>query len=149
MRGMPTEQRFRHLHRVTYAECTVGNHVYYARYLDLLEMARGEFFRSLGRTFSDLQQEDLIFPVVESHLFYKSAARYDDELIIETWISELAGVRLSFAYEILRIDTLILEASTRHVCTSTKEKPKRLPDFLVTQLRPYAAPIPAADDASG
>ena len=41
---------FRHSHRVTYAECTMGNHIYYARYLDLLEAARGEFFRSLGTT---------------------------------------------------------------------------------------------------
>jgi len=28
---------FVHTHRVTYAECTVGNHIYHARYLDLLE----------------------------------------------------------------------------------------------------------------
>lgn len=30
--------------RVTYADCTVGNHVYYSRYPDFLEEARGEFF---------------------------------------------------------------------------------------------------------
>jgi acyl-CoA thioesterase FadM len=41
---------FCHTHRVTYAECTVGNHVYHSRYLDLLEAARGEFIRSLGAT---------------------------------------------------------------------------------------------------
>ena len=41
---------FRHPHRVTYAECTVGNHIYHSRYLDLLEAARGEFLRSLGPT---------------------------------------------------------------------------------------------------
>jgi len=28
---------FRHSLRVTYAHCTMGNHVYYARYLDILE----------------------------------------------------------------------------------------------------------------
>ena len=36
---------FRHPHRVSYAECTVGNHVYHSRYLDWLEAARGEFIR--------------------------------------------------------------------------------------------------------
>ena len=36
---------FRHHHRVTYAECTIGDHVYHSRYLDLLEAARGEFMR--------------------------------------------------------------------------------------------------------
>ena len=39
---------FRYIRRVTYAECTLGNHIYHARYLDLLEAARGEFFRQLG-----------------------------------------------------------------------------------------------------
>ena len=39
---------FCHQHRVSYAECTVGNHVYHARYLDFLEAARGEWLRSLG-----------------------------------------------------------------------------------------------------
>ena len=42
---------FRHPHRVSYAECTVGNHVYHSRYLDWLEAARGEFIRSLARRF--------------------------------------------------------------------------------------------------
>ncbi len=32
---------FQYQHRVVYAECTVGTHVYYARYLDMLEAARG------------------------------------------------------------------------------------------------------------
>ena len=41
---------FRYPHRVTYAECTVGDHIYHSRYLDLLEAARGEFMRSLGPT---------------------------------------------------------------------------------------------------
>ena len=45
-----TLDMFRHTHRVTYAECTVGDHVYHSRYLDLLEAARGEFMRSLGST---------------------------------------------------------------------------------------------------
>jgi acyl-CoA thioesterase FadM len=34
---------FRHGRRVTYADCTVGKHVYYARHLDFLEAARGDF----------------------------------------------------------------------------------------------------------
>ena len=49
---------FCHTYRVTYADCTVGDHIYYSRYLDLLEAARGEFFRSLGCTFLQWQEQD-------------------------------------------------------------------------------------------
>jgi len=57
-----SHQIFTHTHRVTYAECTIGNHVYYARYLDLLETARGEFFRALGMTFQQLHDNGTVFP---------------------------------------------------------------------------------------
>ena len=74
---------FHHPHRVTYAECTVGDHIYHARYLDLLEAARGEFLRHLGLTVRQLQEADTIFPVIGAQVDYKAPARYDDLLRIE------------------------------------------------------------------
>ena len=79
------------LHRVSYAECTVGNHVYHSRYLDVLERARGEFFRSLGCPFLQLQEDDAIFPVIECAMKFRGMARYDDLLTVELWVSELGG----------------------------------------------------------
>lgn len=131
---------FETLHRVSYAECTAGNHIYYGRYLELLEFARGEFFRHLGQSFLQLQLDDAIFPVIESHLHYKAAARYDDLLQIELWMVELAGIRLSFEYEIRRQQTVILQGTTRHICTSLVDKPRRLPEVLVERLQPYLRP---------
>jgi acyl-CoA thioester hydrolase len=129
---------FQYSHRVTYAECTLGNHIYYARYLDLLEAARAELLRQLGATFLHWQQQDVIFPVLECHLRYKSPARYDDVLTIEVWITLAEKVRLNFAYRILnQTGDLILEAETLHVCTGLDEKPKRLPDQLQGSLAGY------------
>ena len=82
---------FRYSHRVTYAECTIGDHIYHSRYLDLLEAARGEFMRSLGETVLALQEADYIFPVIEARLRYKYPARYDDLLAIEVWMTEQFG----------------------------------------------------------
>lgn len=130
---------FTHEHRVTYADCTLGNHIYHSRYLDLLEAARGELFRHLGHTFLHYQQQGLIFPVIEARLNFKAPARYDDTIAIETWPTLVEGLRLNFAYRIIRPadDKLILEAATLHVCTSLEEKPKRLPKELIDALLPY------------
>jgi acyl-CoA thioester hydrolase len=129
-----------HTHRVTYAECTVGNHIYYGNYLQLLEAARGEFFRHLGTTFLQWQERDAIFPVVECLLRYKAAARYDDVLSIEVSVTSAERVRLNFAYRIVNQNgQLILEAETKHVCTSLADKPKRLPEELIAGLQPYMA----------
>lgn len=132
---------FRHTHRVTYAQCTLGNHIYYARYLDLLEAARGEFFRQLGTAMLYWQERDVIFPVVECRLRYKSPARYDDTLTIEVQPAAIEKVRLNFFHRILNQNrALILEADTFHVCTGLNEKPKRLPAELVAKLQPYLRP---------
>jgi acyl-CoA thioester hydrolase len=134
-------QTFVHTHRVSYAECTAGNHVYYARYLDLLESARGEFFRAAGMTFQQWHENGTLFPVIEAHVRYKDAARYDDVLQIEVWLTAMERVRINFAYRILNESRkLIVEADTFHACTSTADKPKRLPEELVVKLQPYLAP---------
>ncbi len=122
-------------HRVTYAECTAGNHVYYARYLDLLEAARGEFFRQLGTPLLQWQDQDTFFPVIECHLRYKYPARYDDVLTIEVWVTLAAGARINFAYRVLnQTGKLVLEGETYHVCARLNEKPRRLPTGLSGRL---------------
>jgi len=128
---------FRHAHRVSYAECTVGNHIYHSRYLDLLEAARGEFIRSLGPTVLHWQEKDVIFPVIEARLRYKSPARYDDLLAIEVWPTLVERVRLNFGHRITnQHGKLVLEAETFHACTGIDEKPKRMPEELVEKLKP-------------
>lgn len=129
---------FRHTHRVSYAECTVGNHVYHSRYLDWLEAARGEFIRSLGQTVLQWQERDVIFPVIEARLRYKFPARYDDVLAIEVWPTLVERVRLNFGHRILNQGgKLILEAETFHACTGVDEKPKRMPAELAEKLKPF------------
>ncbi len=129
---------FRHPYRVSYADCTIGNHVYHSRYLDWLEAARGEFIRSLGSTVLQWQERDVIFPVIEARLRYKLPARYDDLLAIEVWPTAIERVRLNFGHRILNPQGKpVLEAETFHACTSVNEKPKRLPEELLEKLRPY------------
>lgn len=139
--GMATSQ-FTYAHRVTYADCTLGNHIYYGRYLDLLEAARGDFFRELGVSFRVFQEQGIIFPVIECRLRYRSPARYDDSLAISVWPATLERVRLNFGYRIA--DTggrTVLEGETFHACTDLNEKPRRIPVELVERLTPY---LPAA-----
>lgn len=133
-------KHFTHTHRVTYHECTVGNHVYYARYLDILEEARGEFFRALEMPCRQLQEEGILFPAVECQLKYKAAARYDDVLAVEVWVAELRSVRVTFGYRILNpAEKVILEGTTMHACTDGEDKPKRIPAKLEENLRVYLA----------
>ena len=126
---------FRWNYRVSYADCTVGNHVFYARYLDVLERARGEFFRQIGKPMLHLQEAGLTFPVVECRLKYLAPARYDDSLIIEVSVTDAEGVRLNFRHHILDQNArCLVECETLHVCASLEGKPRRLPADLAALL---------------
>lgn len=140
-----SHQSFVHPYRVTYRDCTLGNHVYYANYLGILEAARGEFFRSLGSTLLKWQDVGLMFPVVEAHLRYKALARYDDVLSIEVWVTAAERVRLNFGYRITnQSGALVLEGETLHVCMSVEEKMNRLPEEFVAAVKPHLRTTPAA-----
>jgi acyl-CoA thioester hydrolase len=112
--------------------------VYYSRYLDILEDARGEFFRHLGKPLLVLQAMDIVLPVLECRLKYHAPARYDDVLRIHLWPTLVKGVRLNFAYRVLAPDGKpVLEGETLHCCTNVAEKPRRLPEELVRLLTPH------------
>ena len=40
-----SDKIFKHSHGVSYAQTTIGDHVYYSRYLEIIEDCRSEFFR--------------------------------------------------------------------------------------------------------
>lgn len=142
-------ERFGYHHRVTYADCTVGNHIYYGRYLELLEAARGEWFRSLGTSFADWQTAGLIFPVLEVQLNYRSPARYEEVLTIEVWVLEARGVRLNVGYRVLGSEGQVrVEGHTHHVCTNLEDKPRRLPPELLASVESYRSRV-ADSEPSG
>ncbi len=131
-------QGFQYRHRVIYAECTVGNHVYHSRYLDILEAARGEFLRAIGHPVERLQADGFIFPVLELKVRYLRPARYDDWLDVRLRLSQLEGVRLGVHHVVCdAAGRVLVEAETRHVCTSPEEKVRRMPAALVAALRPW------------
>jgi acyl-CoA thioester hydrolase len=133
-----SENTFKHQHRVTYGECTVGNHVYYSRYLDMLEEARGEFFRQQGQSLRQWQESGTAFPVISARIDYKGPARYDDLIVLELWLTEMRGVRLSVGFRIAQADGgLLAEGETKHICATIHEKPQRLPKELIECFQPF------------
>ena len=66
MGAMSTAQIFEHHLRVPASDSTVGNHVYYSRYLDWLEAARNEFFRAIGHPFPELFETGIMLPASAS-----------------------------------------------------------------------------------
>jgi acyl-CoA thioester hydrolase len=132
--------------RVRYAETDQMNVVYYANYLVWFEVGRVELLRALGFSYRQLEQEHgCILPVIEATCRYRSPARYDDQIIIETRPALLRGPVLKFAYRILRKaeegadPTLLAEGETVHVVCDSQMNKKPLPAHYAAALRAMMA----------
>jgi acyl-CoA thioester hydrolase len=116
--------------RVRYAETDQMGVVYYANYLVWMEVGRVDLCKACGFNYRDMEIEDGIFlAVAEAHCRYQSPARFDDEVIVKTWI-EKAGTRMVvFAYEMRLAGTgrALAAGYTRHVFVSREMLPTRLP----------------------
>src|ERR1039458_9588267 len=86
--------------RLRYAETACMAPVYYANYLVWMEVGRVELCKSLGFNYRDMEDQDGVFlAVAESFCRYRAPARFDDEVIVKTWVDE-ANPRIAvFAYE--------------------------------------------------
>ncbi|MGO9438109.1 MAG: acyl-CoA thioesterase [Terracidiphilus sp.] len=135
-----------HQVRVRYAETDQMGIVYYANYLVWFELGRVELLRSLGLAYSQLEKEhECILPVIEVTCRYKAPARYDDEILIETWPALLRSSVLKFEYRILRKGAdgaepeLLAEGETVHVVCDDQLNKKPLPEHYASALRELMA----------
>ena len=117
--------------RVRYAETDQMGVVYHANYLVWFEVGRVEFIRQLGMDYRSMEREDGVgIAVVDVSARYKSPARYDDELVIETRLIAARGPVVKFGYRIVRAadGTLLCEGETVHVVVGRDMKKRLLPE---------------------
>ncbi|ADL68326.1 thioesterase family protein [Thermoanaerobacterium thermosaccharolyticum] len=118
--------------RVRYGETDKMGIVYYANYLNWFEIGRTEFFRSLGMTYKELEDNKIMLPVIETNCKYIWSAEYDDVIIIRTRIDFLKGTRIRFAYDIIRENNnrLLAQGMTEHPFTTLDKKPVNIKKVL-------------------
>lgn len=122
--------------RVLYGDTDAGGVVYYGNYLRYFEFGRTELMRDLVMPYSELHDAGLILPVVECHCRYKGSARYDDQILIETTLTEVKPISCRFDYRLLHSGSgrLLVHGYTVHVVVDEKGKMKRIPKDLLAKL---------------
>ena len=135
--------------RVRYAETDQMGVVYYANYLVWMEVGRVEYCKFAGFNYRDMEIEDgVMLAVAEARCRYAFPARFDDEVVIRTWIADASTRMVTFGYEMrLANDGRKLAAGeTRHIFCNRELKPCRMPPKYRVKfgLTPAAAePAPA------
>ncbi|MGA9772071.1 MAG: thioesterase family protein [Blastocatellia bacterium] len=130
--GLVAESRV----KVRYAETDQMGVAYYANYLIWFEVGRSQYCNDCGFSYRDMERETKLFMIVaEARCRYKTPARYEDELIIRTRVTEVTRRTMRFAYEIDRADGVHLATGeTFHVVINSEGRPSSFPDKYMTLL---------------
>ena len=86
--------------RIYYEDTDCGGVVYYANYLKYFERARTQDLEERGLSVARLMKEGTVFVVVHADVDYRSPARYDDRLSIETVVSDMTAASFTFSHVI-------------------------------------------------
>jgi acyl-CoA thioester hydrolase len=109
---------------VRYAETDKMGIVHHSNYLIWFEAGRTDFIKGSNISYSDMEEKGIFIPLSESSSKYIAAAKYEDELIIKTWVKELTPIKVEFSYSVIREKDQkeIAKGSTLHVFVSTDFK---------------------------
>ncbi len=113
--------------RVYYEDTDMGGVVYHANYLRFIERARSDWVRKLGNDQNAMRDAGIVWVVRRIEADYLAAARFEDELMVETEMVSLSGARLTMSQLVMRGETVIFRAEVTAVCMNALGKPVRLP----------------------
>ncbi len=119
--------------KVYYSDTDSYGVVWHGSYLRWLEMGRVEFCENLGLNLIDLQNQDIVLPVTNLNIKYKSSAKLNDDILIESEITELKSYSVTFKQVIKSKETgkIYVEADVIVVAINNDGKLyRRLPEVL-------------------
>jgi acyl-CoA thioester hydrolase len=128
--------------RVYYEDTDAQAIVYHANYLKYQERSRTEMLRSIGFAHPQITEGGSNYFVVgDIHARYKSSAKLDDELVVETSVLNIGGASLKLRQNVLKRvasgNILLLEGVVTLIYIAESGKPVRIPQELRDAFAPY------------
>ena len=126
--------------RVYYADTDFSGLVYHARYLEFLERGRSDFLRLAGVHHSELIEgrhgERIVWVVRRMEIDFRSPARIDDILAIETRTERISGARIFMAQDLRRGAELLVSARVEAAILGENGRPRRFPREWIAAFMP-------------
>jgi len=106
--------------------------VHHAAYINWFEVGRSAFTRAIGYPYSEMEADGLSLAVSEVHARYHRPARYDDEVLVVTCLTDIPSRGMSFAYEVRRAadNVLLVTGSSKHISIDHQGRVVRIGDAM-------------------
>ena len=141
--GALTQFGHRLMARVYYADTDFSGVVYHARYLEFFERGRSDYLRLSGVHHTELSQgkhgERIVWVVRRMEIDFRSPARMDDILTIDTRTEDISGARIVMAQHLKRGDEVLVEARVEAAISGEYGRPRRFPREWIAAFMPRAS----------
>ncbi len=101
---------------VRYAETDMMGIVHHSRYYPWFEVARTEFIKKSGMSYTEMENMGVLLPLTETGAKYYLGLKYEDEVLIKCRMVKLSVARCEFKYEVYKLPEmqLMTEGRTAH-----------------------------------
>jgi acyl-CoA thioester hydrolase len=122
---------------VRYAETDRMQVVHHSTYLLWFEIGRTGLLAEAGFPYHELEENGMLYPVLEFSCRMVGSVDYGDTVTIETRVAEVRSRAVGFEYTVTNNGRLIATGMTRHVSSDANLKPRRMADELIAGLERY------------
>ncbi|MCH6258021.1 acyl-CoA thioesterase [Puniceicoccaceae bacterium K14] len=119
---------------VRYAETDAMGIVYHANYMPWLEIGRTQLLKEIGFPYKQLEEDNLLLPVLEINLKYKRPAKYDDEITVITQFKEKPLVKIHLDYQVKRGEELLATGYSVHAFMNRDGQPLKAPRHFIDSI---------------
>lgn len=88
--------------RVRYAETDAMQIVHHTAYIVWFEAGRSDWMRQRGSSYASFEASGYLLPLSEVGARFLVPARYDEMVVVRSWVAELKSRKLTFNYEVVR-----------------------------------------------
>lgn len=91
--------------RILYSDTDAYGVVWHGAYVKWFEAGRVYFMEQLGFDIKKLEADNVLFPVVDLNIRYKSSAKLNENIVIKTSIEELKPMSIKFLHKVFNKET--------------------------------------------
>jgi len=118
---------------VRYGESDQMGYAHHSVAVMWFELGRVVWLRSYGMSYSELEKQGVLLPVVEMRIKYHTPGRFEEQIVIQTRLIHLGKTRVTFENRVLRIEkngadrTLLVSGEVELACLDRAGRISRVP----------------------
>jgi 4-hydroxybenzoyl-CoA thioesterase len=115
--------------RIEWGHCDAAGIVFFPRYFEYFDASTHALFKLAGCPQREMSErfQSVGWPLVEARARFLAPLRYDEDVVIETWIAEFGRSSFQVQHKLYKGDTLAVESwETRVWAASSPENPAKI-----------------------